>query len=185
MAALDLLLLAKTHSSDHSLSVAVIGAVATVSVALVGGLAAYFSSKRDRRRQLYGEAVRAAMAWQELLYRVRRRAEDESRELVHRFHEAQDQLTYFQAWMASDSKYMSRSYDRLVKDVKAETIGLIREAWQAPVRAIPGDAQPGDRHPDLDAARQRFMTDVRSHLSPLPWRRAAMAWRNRESANGG
>lgn len=172
-------------SAARPVTVAVIAAFATVTVAIIGALAAYLSAKRDRRRRLYGEAVRAAMAWQELLYRVRRRGEDEGRALVHRFHTAQDQLSYYQAWVASDSKYMARSYERLVREVKTATEALIREAWDSPVREIPGNARPGDSHPDLRHAQWRFMADVRSHLSPFPWRRVAVAVRNRDVDDGG
>ena len=156
------------------------GALATVSVAVLGGFVAYLATKREHRRQLYSEAVRAAVAWQELLYRVRRRSDDDERDLVHRFHDAQHELSFFEAWVASDSKYMARSFERLVTAVKTETGSLIQEAWRTEPRSVSAGASPDDKHPNLTEERAAFMADVRSHLSPLLWRRLALVWRNRE-----
>lgn len=169
------------EQTDNSVLVAVIGGLATVCVAIIGVVVTYLASKRERRRQIYGEAVRWALSWEGLLYRIRRRTEDEAGSIIQRFHEVQDQVTYQRAWIASESRYMARSYDRLVEDVKRATEDLIREAWSGRVRPVPGNALPDDKHPNLSDATDRFMRDVRSHLSPMPWRRVAVWWRNRET----
>lgn len=96
------------------------------------------------------------------------------------FHKAQESLSYYQSWVGAESKHMSRSYKRLVDAVKLATDGAIREAWRDSVRTVPGDALPSDDHPDLDRAVGAFLRDVRSHLSPWPWRKVAMVWRNRK-----
>lgn len=159
-----------------------ITAGATLTVAILSLLAAYLAGKRERRRSLYSEAVRAAVAWRELLYRVRRRRAGQESELISAFHSAQDQLAYYQAWVGSDSRLMKRSYDRLVREVKAQTEDLIRSAWADPVRPIPGNAVDTDEHPDLSAAIDTFLKDVRSHLSPWPWRKLAVVGRNRRGS---
>jgi len=156
-------------------------ALASVAVAAVSVLSAYFATKRERRRILYGQAVQVILKWNEMVYRVRRRDPSEGRELIHSFHELQESLSYYQAWVASESKYLDRSYMRLVKAVKDECQPLIHAAWSE-VRELPGFTLPGDVHPDPSAEVERFMTDVRSHLSPWPWRRLALAYRNREVA---
>ena len=172
--------MASAHTSASALSVA-IPASAAIIVAVLSALAAYLAAKRERRRSLYSEAVKAAVAWEEMLYRVRRRGEGAERDLIDRFHELQDNLTFYSAWVGSESKYMSRSYKNLTKSVKSATEDLIKAAWKEPIRPVPGDALDGEPHPDIDRYVEAFLADVRSHLSPLPWRKLAVAWRNRKS----
>lgn len=117
-----------------------------------------------------------------MLYRVRRRAAGDDRKLIDDFHALQDSLTYYQAWIGSDSLYMKRSYDTLVKGVKSGTEPLITAAWAEPIRKSPGNATPTDEHPDISELVDNFLRDVRGHLSPLPWRKLAVRWRNREVA---
>ena len=159
-----------------------IPAAATVIVALLTALAAYLAGKRERRRRLYSEAVKSAVAWQELLYRVRRRAREDERELVNRFHDCQDQISLYRAWVGSESVYVQRSYDRLVGAVKSQTQGLITAAWDDPVRPIPGNALDAEEQPDVTPATDAFLKDVRSQLSPWPWRKVAVRYRNRSGA---
>jgi hypothetical protein len=160
--------------------IAILGMATTVVVALLSALAAYLASKRDGRRTLYSEAVQVIVGWKEMLYRVRRRIDDQTGDLVTAFHELQDKLTYYQAWIGGESMYMSRSYARLVHEIKGETEALIWKAWDEPVRAAPGKAMPDDLHPDISPYVDAFAADLRSHLSPLPWRKLAVAYRNRK-----
>jgi hypothetical protein len=163
-----------------STEIAILGMAATVVVALLSGLIAYLASKRERRRVLYSEAVQAILGWREMLYRVRRRSDDQTRDLISAFHDLQEKLSYHEAWIGSESKYMSRSYARLTHAVKSQTESLIRSAWKESTRDAPGDALPTDGHPDVTASVDAFLKDVRSHLSPFFWRKIAIAWRNRE-----
>ncbi|WP_148261014.1 hypothetical protein [Conexibacter woesei] len=156
-------------------------AAATVSVAVLSALVAYLANKRERRRALYGEAVRAAVAWEEMLYRIRRRGEAGDRKLIDRFHELQEQQTYYRAWIGSESKYMKRSYDTLVCEIKAATRTLIADAWRDPPRADPRSALPDDEYPAIAGCVDSFLGDVRSHLSPFFWRKLAVTHRNRKS----
>lgn len=168
--------------NERALIVTAIAGTVSIVVAVLGGLAAYLAAKRQQRRSTYSEAVRAATAWKELLYRVRRRRKGQAPAIIELFHQAQDSLSYYKAWVGAESKYMARSYERLIKAVKRPTEVLIQQAWQDPIRPVPGDAQPGDIHPDFDEAVGAFLQDVRSHLSPWPWRKIAMVWRNRKGA---
>lgn len=165
---------------ERAFALAGIAGSVSITVAVLGGLLAYMAAKRQQRRATYSEAVKAATAWKELLYRVRRRGPRQARELIGRFHDAQDNLSYYQAWVEVESKYMARSYRRLVDAVKAKTEADIQAAWRAEVRSVPDDALPEDTHPDLSGDVGAFLQDVRSHLSPWPWRKAAMVWRNRK-----
>jgi hypothetical protein len=157
-------------------------ALASVAVAAASGLSAYLAVKRDRRRALYGQAVQEILKWNEMVYRVRRRDPSEDRELIHSFHEIQESLSYSQAWIASESKYLDRSYLRLVDAIKDDCLAPINAAWEQ-VRPIPGAPLPGDVHPAPQKHVDLFMRDVRSHLSPWFWRRLALAYRNRKGAS--
>jgi hypothetical protein len=163
-----------------ALAIAVPAATAVI-VAILAALAAYMAAKREQRRTLYSEAIKVAVGWEEMLYRVRRRREGQEQELIERFHDLQDNLTYHRAWVGTDSMYMKRSYDALTLAVKAATADPIKEAWADGVRPLPGHALASDTFPDVDAELDRFLADVRSHLSPMPWRKLASAARNRSS----
>jgi hypothetical protein len=157
-------------------------ALASVGVAAASALSAYLASKRERRRKLYSEAIGAILKWNEMVYRVRRRDPQDGRQLVNTFHDIQENLTSYEAWIGCESKYMSRSYSKLVKSVKASTLPLIQEAWRQS-RDVPGDALPDDVHPDVKIHVDEFASDVRSHLSPFLWRKLALAHRNRSSTS--
>lgn len=163
--------------TSTTLSIAIPAATA-IAVASLSALAAYLASKRERRRTLYSEAVKAAVVWEEMLFRVRRRSADQERELVDTFHALQDDLTYHRAWVGSESKYMKHSYDKLTTEVKKATAELITEAWAKPIRPAPGNALPDEVCPELAPYIDAFLCDVRSHLSPWFWRKLAVVWRN-------
>jgi hypothetical protein len=169
-----------TEPQQSVLAVAVPAAAAIVVVALTA-LSAYLAAKRERRRQLYGDSFRAACAWCEMLYRIRRRSGEGDPEylLVARFHDLQEDLDFYVGWIGSESKYMQRSYEQLVEAVKTATREHISRAWSGQIRPPCRGTLDEDAHPDLVAAKNRFLEDVRSHLSPWPWRRIAVALRNR------
>jgi hypothetical protein len=163
---------------DHAVLIAILGACATVLVAIIAGLWAYLAGKREQRRLLYSEAVKAAVGWKEMLYRVRRREKGQERELINKFHDLQDQIAYYQAWIGSESEHMQRSYDRLVAAVKERTESLITAAWNEDIRPVPGNARPDDEHPKLSDLTDSFLVDVRAHLSPWWWQRRKVRERN-------
>lgn len=163
---------------------AMIAAVATIVTSLLAVAASRIAAVRERRRVLYGEAVQAALAWQELLYRVRRRRDNGAavKDVVDHFHDAQDRLTYYQGWVGSDSKFLARSYRVLVFRIKRETQPLIQNAWQQPVREVETlGTSPDEAHPVIEEALQAFLLDARAHLSLQPWRKFGVWWRNRLS----
>jgi hypothetical protein len=158
-----------------------------VILAALRGAGLTITGRRERQRELYGRAYRAAMAWRELLYRVRRRApgEEADRGLVERFHDLQEEIDYYQGWTASEGRWIGRSYCRLVEEIKGETRPLLQEAWAEEKRRPPSDAAAeGDGHPETDEARDRFLKDVRNHLSLLILPKLAVLWRNRKWFGG-
>jgi hypothetical protein len=167
--------------TETKLAVAGIAAGAAIAGAMIAAIAAYLSTKRDRRRLLYGEAFKAALGWQEMLYRVRRRAKGGEAAIVDKSHDLQEELTYYEGWMGSESKYMARSYRRLVRAVKQGTESHITTAWSESIRPVPGNATEEDVHPRFQTESDGFLRDVRAYLSPWQWRKFGMMWRNRKS----
>ena len=67
---------------------------------------------------------------------------------------------------------MAQSYRALIRGVKRRTEPLITAAWKDGVRDLPGNAKDGDVHPDVSELTEAFLDDVRSHLSPNPFKKA-------------
>lgn len=142
-------------------------------VAVTAAAVTWYLARLSERRRLYAEATKAALAWLELLYRVRRRGSDDEvvvRALVDRFHDAQEQISFYEGWIGSESEGMAASYRTFVRGVKGKTEHLITEAWNRPPRPLPGNAVAGEDHPGgaVSELTDEFLRQVRNHLSVLP-----------------
>lgn len=166
---------------------AVVAACSAIVLAVLGGLARYVTGKRERQRDLYSKAYKAALSWQEMVYRVRRRAdgEDADRALIARFHDLQEEIDYYQGWIASESPWLGRSYCRLVADMKEATRDCIIGAWNEEQRRAPMEGTlPKDNHPNCTETSDRFLFDVRAHLSIWVLPKLLVVWRNRKWFGG-
>jgi hypothetical protein len=176
--------------SDDQVKIIVAGtaATATILAVVIGVLANYLSTRTTRRRSAYAEALKAVVAWSEMPYRVSRRSPEDTAALVERFHELQQDLAYYRGLLGSESKYIERSYARLVRNVKEATQAPIKAAWAVDLGQLADRATEAAEDADastpqwsVDPDVSAFLGDVRRHLSPWPWRRWALAWRNRKS----
>jgi hypothetical protein len=150
-------------------------AVAAGIFTLAGLAISRFSERRDRRRTLYSEAYRAALAWVEMLYRVRRRDPEQPYALAAQFHRLQEDIDFYQGWIESESLTFGRAYRRLVLEVKALTLPDIQAAWATgPVDPQQGFSLQGETHPPVEPAKQQFLRDLREHLSLKPADRLAL-----------
>lgn len=157
------------------------GAFVAGIIALAVALWNQLQNRRDRRRTLYSEAYRAGLAWAELYYRVRRRCEGQQKEIVCMFHDAQEQIDYHQGWLSIESPSLGRAYKKFVRSVKETAQPKIQRAWQEdPVDPADGIAPESGDHLDVREAQEAFLQDVSDHLSPLPWRWAALRERYKE-----
>lgn len=179
-------LLLGLDDAKPQVAAALIAAAGALLLAALRALTWLLSAHRDRRRDLYGRAYQDAMAWLEMLYRIRRRGNDEpsERDLVERFHSVQERIDHHRGWLGSESRYLARSYCRLVSAIKRETESLIQAAWQQPGRP-PGHPTADDEcHPRIEPHSLDFLTDVRLHLSLWPvFPGVRLAWRNRGNDN--
>lgn len=162
---------------------AVIGACITALVTLFRALALITNKRRERQRELYGDAYRVVMAWRQMLYRVRTRATEGEHELQKRFDMLQVKIDYYRGWTGSEGRWIGRSYARLVTDVQNETKELLDKAWDMPPdeRLPTSKDRDSDGHPKTAPASDRFLKDVRNFLSPWLIPRLAVVWRNREA----
>jgi hypothetical protein len=151
-------------SGDSKVAVGLIAAAATIFVAIIGGLGAYLMAERARRREIYGQAFRAAMSWGEFYFRVRRRGSEkgEDAKLLQLFHGKQEEIDYYRGWIGSESRWMKKSYARFVGGIKGNCSKKIQEAWdEKPVP--PGNFKGEDL--GLEGYAASFLYDVRCHLS--------------------
>jgi hypothetical protein len=156
---------------------AIAGAILT---AVVAGALVWYQARGDRRRGLYSNAYKAAMSWVEMVYRVRRRCEGQEQELLGRFHDAQEEISYHEGWLSTESAALGRSYCKFVAAVREAASPLIQAAWKEPVRPLVEHTREADGHPDVRASRDAFLLDVREHLSIWPWVRRRLDKRNPE-----
>jgi len=152
-----------------SLAGPLIGLAATLAAAVTAAAAAIRQAGRARRRNLYSDAYRAAMAWREMVYRVRRRAAGQEPELIAHFHAIQEQIHYHEGWISTESLALAGSYCNLVKTVRDICAAPIQDAWKAALRDFASQTEPTDVHPDVASAANAFLRDAREHLSPWPW----------------
>lgn len=135
--------------------------------------------KRDSKRDLFANAYKTVLAWDEMLNRVRRRFNDttEPIEITKEFHNLQEKLNYYEGIISVQSKWLGKSYSTLVKSVKVANSNLINEAWKnKPIK--PGDDKEY-KYPDTRLAREQFLQDTRSWLSLIGIRKIAVWWRNK------
>jgi hypothetical protein len=159
---------------------AAITAAATVLLALLRAFAFIITGKRERQRALYGDAYRAAMAWRQMLYRVRTRAPGTEHELLSRFDKLQVRIDYYRGWTASEGRWIGRSYAQFVLVVQESTSPLIEKAWKmSDDERLPwNDERDSAGHPPTDAASDLFLMDIRNHLSLWLVPKIAVSWRN-------
>lgn len=159
---------------------AAITAAAGIVLALLRAFAFVITGKRERERALYGDAYRAAMAWRQMLYRVRTRAPGSEHELLRRFDKLQVRIDYYRGWTASEGRWIGRSYAQFVEAVQERTSPLIQKAWKmSDEERLPwNDDRDSAGHPPTDAASELFLMDVRNHLSLWLVPKLAVVWRN-------
>ena len=147
--------------------------VAAVALSAVLGLLTFYVSSgkatRDRRRQLYSEAFKAAMSWVEMVYRVRRRSVEVQDELVQHLHQIQEDISFYEGWLSTEAPELGQSYAVFVSSVRSTVRPLLREAWARRARPPWKGTPVGEVEPDISVAKENYLRDVREHLSPWWW----------------
>lgn len=155
------------------------GLLVPVALAL---LAAYFNSYENRKQaafrhrsdltQRYGDALAAAMAWQEVPYRIARRPSDDTAivaALVEHIHRLQEQIQHHRRWLGFESPIVGDSYAALVDEVKAQADNAIKEAWRGKPAVEARDQVLASPPPAIDVAAQceAFFTAAQEHINKI------------------
>ena len=137
--------------------------------------------RTNEKRIVFAKSYETVLAWQEMLYRVRRRedGQEAERKLVNRFHDLQELLNYNQGILSAESKSLGKSYKRFVTKVKKENVDLIQEAWQQKTRKPYHGTPSNEKHPDINGIANEYLKDIRQWLVWWQLPKLAVWWRYR------
>ena len=169
--------MSETGFSSAVIAAAIGGAVSLMALALN----AIISNWRDRvarQREEFSKAFAACVAYEEFPYIVRRRRgdmpQDERVRISSELSIIQRELAYHSAWLATESKNVSKAYEDLVSKLREIAGAKIREAWGTP----PIDSDNDMNMPDLGLSelgplKETYLLEVTRHLSgirrPFRW----------------
>jgi hypothetical protein len=159
-------------------TVAVIGAAASVFVAALSSLVANVKERRNRKRDTYGQAFRAVAMYKEYPYIIRRRrggdeqvAANERARIAEELRKVQEDLSYFTGWVGTESPRVASTYRELVRRTRVIAGSQMREAWLAD----PNTTDSGMNMPDLGLQHlqpyeEAFLNEASNNLVSLPTR---------------
>lgn len=157
----------------------------TVVVAYIGFIATlltiaanWYWSRKDRKRELYAEALSGVLEYWEFPYAVRRRRDDEPAgeriRLSESMREVQAKLAFHQAWIRTEDKRTSQAFEQLVAQTRKVMGQRIHDAWERPPITDDAGMNISDVTRDgLDELQNHYLQAVTDHLSlwPAPLRR--------------
>jgi hypothetical protein len=166
------MIMSETGFSSAVTAAAIGGALSLMALALN----AIISNWRDRvarQRLEFSKAFAACVAYEEFPYIVRRRRsdvpQDERVRISSELSIIQRELAYYSAWLATESKNVSKAYETLVAKLREIAGAKIREAWLTP----PIDSDNDMNMPDLGLSelkplKKAYLLEVTGHLSGIP-----------------
>ena len=155
---------------------AITGAISLAALSINAWLTGH-RNRANRRRELLSKAFEAAVAYREFPYVVRRRRpsspEDERIRISTELRKAQEDISYYSAWLTTESRYVSETYDVLVSRTRQVAGAEIHKAWtETPVQS---DDEMNMNDLGLGALKeqeQAFLLEAADHLSIFPrWSR--------------
>jgi hypothetical protein len=162
---------------EAGLSSAVTAATIAGAISLFAlALNAIISNWRDRisrQRQEFSKAFVACVSYEEFPYIVRRRRSDSPQEervrISSELSNIQRELAYYSAWLAIESKSVSKAYEELIAKLKEIVGAKIHEAWEIP----PIESDSDMNMPDLGInalkpLKETYLREVAKHLSGKP-----------------
>jgi hypothetical protein len=176
---------AKAASDTHAIHLppeviaAIIGGAVSLIVLAFSTWVAGQKERDRRRRDTYSKAFAAVAAYKEFPYVVRRRrggsaavAAGERTRISSDLRTVQERLSYYTAWMTTESARVAATYRNLVSETRRVAGRQIHDAWIAkPVSSDAGMNMPDLGLADLAAAESTYLAAVSDHLSWRPWRR--------------
>jgi hypothetical protein len=176
---LDLAKAAGGNGIPLEVTVALVAGAFSVIILALNSFVTGYREGCNRRRDLFSKAFAAVASYREFPYVVRRRRSgssdtetDERVRISEDLRRVQQELSYYSAWMATESQGMAVAYGRLVEETRRVAGRQIHEAWLQP----PATDDQSMNMPDLGLAaqgpaEQNYLAAAARHLSIWPWRR--------------
>jgi len=158
---------------SSAVTAAAIGGAASLLALAINAIISGWRNRIARQRQEFSKAFAVCVAYEEFPYIVRRRRnnapQDERVRISSEFSIIQRELAYYSAWLATESKNVSRAYENLVAQLREIAGAKIREAWVTP----PIDSDSDMNMPDLGLSvlkplKEAYLLEVAYHLSGVP-----------------
>lgn len=147
---------------------------AMIAVALTYGLSQR-AARRERQTNAFAEALSAIEDYAEMPYRIRRRdgTPGARHELTEQISKIQSRIAFYQAWLCIETPGVARSYEDLVRAVKAQAGKQMERAWHEPVISEDAKVSLGTAYPrdEINAARSQCIDAMRDALRHRPPRR--------------
>ena len=163
--------------NNDGVPIPIIVAALTGAVSLVVlAVNAWVHGRRERNhrlRDIYSKAFSAAVAYEEFPFVVRRRRasnpEDERIRISTELRKVQEDISYYSAWLTTESSHVSEAYDSLIAEMRAFAGAAIREAWETqPMSDDSGMAMPDFGLAVLKPLKERYLSEVATHLASTP-----------------
>lgn len=127
----------------------------------------------NRRREIFSKAFTAAVAYEEFPYVVRRRRtsapEDERIRISTELRKVQEDISYYSAWLVTESRHVSVTYETLILKLREIAGGEIHNAWnQQPVGSDAEMNMPNLGLGALKPFKQAYLLEVADYLSLIP-----------------
>ncbi len=162
----------ETGLSPAVTAAAIGGAVSLLALA-INAIISNWRDRISRQREEFSKAFAACVSYEEFPYIVRRRRSDIPQEervrISSELSKIQRELAYHSAWLAIESKSVSKSYEELIAKLKEIVGAKIHEAWEIP----PIESDSDMNMPDLGINalkpfKETYLREVAKHLSGKP-----------------
>jgi hypothetical protein len=143
--------------------------ISAAIVALIGFLLNQVAARNERRSRVYAEALSAVFEFQELPYRIRKRAssEDSSAIIAQKISDVFVRLDFYRALLLLESSTVGIAYADLVHQTQAQGDSYRADAWKHPVAAHGHDFHfavfeyPYDNRPEQDLCMLAMQREMR------------------------
>ncbi len=151
---------------------AMMGAVSIATLAVNSWLSGH-RERTNRQRDVFSKAFIAAVAYEEFPYVVRRRRvsapEEERVRISTELRKVQEDISYYIAWLATESRHVAEAYETLIARMREVTGQEIHNAWAT----LPIESDTEMNMPDLGLGTLRqykkaYLHAVALHLSIAP-----------------
>ena len=160
-------------SWSESVWTSLIAASISLAISLLAIVSRSIGESRARQRSLFAEAFASCVSYREFPFAIRRRRADkpgdERLRISEALREIQGKLAYYTAWIESESNWVGKHYEEMLKLTRSQAGSQMKEAWNAD--AANSDSDMNVRGIDMSVytpSDSRYVVSVRDHLSWWP-----------------